>query len=147
MNMFLKLLFPAPPTPMATSALLLATRTTFGLMFLNHGIEKWMAYDTLSMSFPDPLGIGNALSLLCTIFAEVICSLCVIFGLLFRLSLLPMMFTMAVALVAIHANDPFVVREPALMYFILFFILLLAGPGYFSFDAAIRHRLRHKNGL
>lgn len=147
MNRFLKLLFPAPPTPMATSALLLTARLIFGLMFLNHGIEKWMAFGTLSISFPDPLGIGNTLSLICTIFAEVICSLCVIFGLLFRLALLPMIFAMAVALIAIHAYDPFIVREPALMYLAIFFILFLAGAGYFSFDAVIHNRIYHRNTI
>ena len=141
MNQLLKILFPAPPTPMAVSALILMSRLFFGMMFLNHGIEKWMTFDFLSMNFPDPLGIGNTLSLLCTIFAEVICSLCLIFGLLFRLALLPMIFAMTVALIAIHANDPFIIREPALMYLTIFFILLLSGPGYFSLDALIRQKI------
>lgn len=145
MNRFLKLLFPAPPTPMATSALLLMSRIVFGLMFLTHGIDKWMAFETLSDSFPDPLGIGHTLSLICTIFAEVICSLCVILGILFRLSILPMIFAMAVALIAIHAYDPFIVREPALMYLAIFIIMFLAGPGYFSLDAAVRYKLTHRN--
>lgn len=144
MNRFLKILFPAPPTPMATSALILMSRLFFGMMFLNHGIEKMMAFEMLSTSFPDPLGIGSTLSLLGTIFAEVVCSLSIIFGLLFRLALLPMIFAMAVALIAIHTNDPFIVREPALMYLTIFFILLLAGPGYFSLDAVIHQRITRR---
>ncbi len=143
MNRFLKLLFPAPPSPVAASALILAARIIFGMFFLNHGLDKLMAFASLSISFPDPLGIGNTLSLVSIIFAEVVCSLCVIFGIFFRLTLLPMIFAMCVALIAIHANDPFIVREPALIYLSIFILLLFSGAGYFSFDTIIRNRLPH----
>ncbi|MBQ2779690.1 MAG: DoxX family protein [Bacteroidaceae bacterium] len=143
MNRFLRLLFPAPPSPVAASALILAARIIFGMFFLSHGIDKLMAFSALAISFPDPLGIGSTLSLVSIIFAEVVCSLCIIFGVLFRLALLPMIFAMCVALIAIHGNAPFVVREPALIYLSIFVLLLLSGAGYFSIDTMIRNRMPH----
>ena len=76
---------------------LLALRLLFGGLLLMHGIMKIIDFDVLSVSFPDPLGIGSTYSLALAIFAEAACSCAFILGLLFRLSLLPMITTMAVA--------------------------------------------------
>lgn len=76
---------------------LLALRLLFGGLLLMHGIMKIIDFYVLSVSFPDPLGIGSTYSLALAIFAEAACSCAFILGLLFRLSLLPMITTMAVA--------------------------------------------------
>lgn len=64
---------------------------------LTHGVQKLMSYDELSVSFPDPVGVGSRLSLQLAIFAELLCSLGVITGLLFRLAVIPVIVTMSVA--------------------------------------------------
>lgn len=138
MNRTLRLLFPETPKESFPSLLILALRVAFGLLFLRHGIEKTAAFDELITSFPDPLGVGSTLSLSLVIFAELFCSIAFIIGALFRLCLIPMMFTMIMAVFVIHGNDAFAIKETALMYLMLFAVLFVSGPGKFSVDAMIR---------
>jgi putative oxidoreductase len=62
------------------------------------------------------------------------CSIAFIFGILYRLSMIPMMFTMCMAFFVIHGNDPFNVKEMALVYLIVFVLMYIAGPGKFAVD-------------
>ncbi len=137
-----RLLMPSPHTSVLSSSLLLAARIVFGLLFLNHGIGKWVAFTDLAMSFPDPLGVGSSISLLLVLFAEVLCSIAFIIGFLFRITLLPMIFTMIMAVFVIHSGDPIEVREPAIIYLTVFIIIFISGPGKFSVDATIQRYLQ-----
>ena len=134
-----RFLFPEQPSYTAQSLIILAARIAFGLMLLNHGVDKWFAMESASLSFPDPLGIGSMLSFSLVIFAEVFCSVGFIFGALYRLCLIPMIITMVVATFVIHANDPFAVKEQALVYLVIFTLMFFTGPGRFSVDALIRN--------
>ncbi len=118
----------------AYSLFLLFARIIFGGFFLLHGIEKMINYDQLSAIFPDPLGTGHEISLMLAIFAELFCSLAFICGFLYRLALLPMIFTMGMAFFKIHAADPFAVKEPALIYMLVFIFLYITGPGKYALD-------------
>lgn len=130
-------LLPDTAGPMLTSSLLLAMRLIFGFLFLNHGISKWIAFESLALSFPDPLGIGSTVSLLLCMFAEIICSIGFILGAAYRLSLVPMIIAMAVALFSVHSGAPITTKEPALIYLCIFCIMFLWGPGYFSIDSLL----------
>lgn len=130
-------LLPSPHTSILSSSLLLVARFIFGLMFLRHGIDKWIAYDSLSISFPDPLGVGSNISLLLAIFAELICSIAFILGFLYRILLLPMIFAMGLAVFVIHSGESLAVRELAIIYLTIFVLMYIAGPGNFSVDAVI----------
>lgn len=112
MNAILRLIFPATPSGAGTSWLLLAARIVFGTLMMTHGIAKWQHFATLSATFPDPLGLGSRTSLVLAIFAEVVCTLGFITGTLYRLALVPMIFTMCVAFFSVHGGDPFAAREP-----------------------------------
>lgn len=131
-------LFKEPHLPMAYSVMLLAARIVFGTMYLSHGVAKWTVFNEASINFPDPLGLGATLSFWLVMFAEVVCSIGFILGALFRICLIPMIFTMCVALFVIHANDPLAVKEPALMYLTIFVLMYFSGPGRFSIDEILR---------
>lgn len=131
-------IFPPAPSQMLSSGLLLAARVAIGVLFMSHGVAKWSAFESLAMSFPDPLGVGSTVSLLLVLFAEVVCSIGFILGAAFRLCLLPMIFAMAVAFFVIHSGDALSVREPSLLYLIIFILMFFAGPGYFSLDSTLR---------
>lgn len=135
MYTFRKFMYPTPPAHIGASVLILAARIFFGLLLINHGITKWLAFENIAISFPDPLGVGSLISLILTIFAEVFCSMGFILGLLYRLCLIPMIFTMCIAAFVIHGNDPLTTKEPALMFLFIFIILFIAGPGYISVDS------------
>ena len=123
---------------MTYSVMLLAARIVFGTMYLSHGVAKWTVFNDAIEKFPDPLGLGATLSFWLVMFAEVVCSIGFILGALFRICLIPMIFTMCVALFVIHANDPLAVKEPALMYLTIFVLMYFSGPGRFSIDEILR---------
>ena len=141
MTAILRILFPEAPSGAGASCLLLAARIVFGVLLMTHGIAKWQNFDTLCATFPDPLGIGSHTSLLLAIFAEVICSLGFITGTLYRLALIPMIFTMCIAFFSVHKGDPFAVRELAMLYLAAFVLLWIAGPGRYAVDNLIARRL------
>lgn len=115
---------------------LLVLRLFFGIsMALAHGLPKLQRFSELQTSFPDPLGMGSLLSLSFAIFAELACALAVALGLLFRLSLLPLIITMVVAAFIVHGHDPFNKQELALAYLSVYVALIFAGPGRFSVDS------------
>ena len=136
-------LFPTKSNTTKVSLLLLAVRIIFGILLMNHGIQKWSSFQELSTVFPDPLGIGSPLSLGLAIFGELVCSMAFIIGFLYRLAMIPMIFTMIVAFFVIHANDVFAVKELAFIYLVVFVLMYIAGPGKFSIDYFIGSKLAH----
>lgn len=144
MSVIYKFLFPSKPDGTAMSLLILALRIVFGLLLMSHGVQKWANFSAMSDSFPDPLGIGSQLSLILAIFGEMVCSIAFIFGFLYRLAMIPMIFTMCMAFFVIHANDPFATKELAFVYLAIFILLYITGPGKYSLDHFIAKALSHQ---
>lgn len=142
--MIYKLLFPLKPLDTNVSLFLLTARIIFGALFMSHGIQKITQFSELSQTFPDPLRVGSTISLTLAIFGELICCLLFIFGLLYRLALIPMIFTMIMAFFIIHGNDPFAARELSFVYLIIFILLFISGPGKYSIDRLIAKKLIKK---
>ena len=111
---------------------------------MNHGIQKWSNFQEMSAVFPDPLGIGSPLSLGLAIFGELVCSMAFIIGFLYRLAMIPMIFTMIVAFFVVHATDVFAVKELAFIYLVVFILMYIAGPGKFSIDHIIGNELSRR---
>lgn len=122
--MLKRFLFPSKPDGTFISVILLTVRVVFGILMMNHGIDKWANYQELSAVFPDPLGIGSPLSLSLAIFGELACSMAFIIGFLYRLAMIPMIFTMCVAFFVVHGSDPFAVKELAFVYLGIFSTIL-----------------------
>ena len=142
--MLKRFLFPVKPDGTFISVILLIVRVVFGVMLMNHGIDKWANYQELSAVFPDPLGIGSPLSLGLAIFCELACSMAFIIGFLYRLAMIPMIFTMCVAFFIVHADDPFAVKELAFVYLVVFVLMYIVGPGKFAVDRWISKSLFRK---
>lgn len=119
------------------SVLLLVIRVLFGLLFLSHGYDKLMSHSLMANLFADPFGLGSTLSFWMVVFAEVVCSFALIFGILQRLVLIPMMITMCTAFFVIHSGAPFASKELSFIYLLMFVVLFITGPGRYSFDAVI----------
>lgn len=125
---------------------LLIYRVVFGgFMLFGHGWGKLMSFSEKAATFPDPLGIGNELSMASAVFCEVICSALVVLGLATRVAVLPLVFTMVIAAFVVHGGDPFFMaggasKEPALIYLFAFALLFFTGPGCFSADTLIGQR-------
>ena len=142
--MLKRFLFPVKPDGTFISVILLIVRVVFGVMLMNHGIDKWANYQELSAVFPDPLGIGSPLSLGLAIFGELACSMAFIIGFLYGLAMIPMIFTMCVAFFIVHADDPFAVKELAFVYLVVFVLMYIVGPGKFAVDRWISKSLFRK---
>ena len=142
--MLKRFLFPVKPDGTFISVILLIVRVVFGVMLMNHGIDKWANYQELSAVFPDPLGIGSPLSLGLAIFGELACSMAFIIGFLYRLAMIPMIFTMCVAFFIVHADDPFAVKDLAFVYLVVFVLMYIVGPGKFAVDRWISKSLFRK---
>ena len=71
------------------------------------------------------------------------CSVGFIVGAFYRLALIPMIFTMCVALFVVHGDDPFAVKELAAIYLSVFVLMYISGPGNYALDRLIAERLRN----
>ena len=135
--MIRKFLFPEYSKRVWPSLTLLAFRILFGILMMIHGYQKFAQFDTLKENFPDPIGVGSEFSLALAIFGELICPAAFMVGLLYRLTMIPMLITMGVAFFIIHGNDPFANKELAFVYLAVFVIMYLAGPGKYAIDSII----------
>lgn len=122
---------------------LLFLRVVTGIFMLTHGYKKLlMLTGGGPIQFADPIGIGMTASLIMAVFAEVICSVLLIFGLATRFSVIPLIFTMLVAALVIHADDGFARKELPLLYASVLAVIAIAGPGRLSLDNLIHRKLK-----
>lgn len=114
---------------------LLILRLGVGGLMLTHGTPKLLRlFGSEEIVFADPFGVGMGISLALAVFAEFICSILVIIGLGTRLAVIPLIVTMCTAAFIIHASDPFQRKEMALVYLLIFVVLLITGAGKHSLD-------------
>jgi len=119
-------------TPVHLAILML--RIGIAVLMWTHGIPKLIMLITGSIHFTDPIGLGSLLSLILSTFAEAICILFIFLGLGTRLATIPLIINMSVAAFIQHAADPIGTKEKALLYLLVFVVLLFTGAGRFSFD-------------
>ena len=132
--------------PQNLNFVLLITRLAVGSFMLSHGIPKLMKFfSTGDITFSDPLGVGTIPSLMMAIFAEVFCSIFVILGLGTRIAVIPLIITMLVAVILVHASDPFGKKELGLMYLTVYTILLVMGSGKYSMDEWLLKRQKKED--
>lgn len=114
---------------------LLFIRIIVGVFMLTHGYGKLlMLTGDGPVQFADPIGIGETASLILAVFAEFICSILLILGVVTRLSAIPLFITMVVAALIVHAPDPFTRKELPLLYAAVYLAIAVAGAGKYSFD-------------
>ncbi|HBE64776.1 MAG TPA: DoxX family protein [Rhodopirellula baltica] len=124
-------------SPKQVSYGLLALRVAFGCFMLVHGLQKVIGFSTISEGFPDPLGMGHQLSLVCAIATEVGCSILLILGLGTRVAVSGLAFTMFVALFLVHGSDPWKAKELAAVYLAVYTVIFITGPGEWSLDQVL----------
>ena len=114
---------------------ILFMRIFIGAMMLTHGIGKLQNYNAIVNSFPDPLGIGSAVSFAIITFVEVGCSVLIIMGLFTRLATLPLIFGMFVATFIAFPDKSFAAGELSFVYMGIYIMLLISGGGRYTIDA------------
>jgi putative oxidoreductase len=113
-------------------------------MFFAHGLDKLTNFNELSQTFPNVLGFGSYFSLMVSIFCEFCCSLFLITGLMVRITVIPMIVSMAVAFFDVH-DGMLPQGELALIYLIMFLLLYITGPGRFSIDYLIDKKIKSES--
>lgn len=114
---------------------LLLLRVGFGGFMLTHGIPKMSMLSNPS-DFGDPISVGATLSLILTLIGEVVAPIMIIIGFKTKWAAIPAAITMFVAAFIVHAKDDLATKEHALLYFIAFVVIFLAGAGKYSVDKA-----------
>lgn len=114
---------------------LLILRVGFGGFMLTHGIPKISMLSNPS-DFGDIIGVGATLSLILALIGEVVAPIMLIIGFKTKWAAIPAAITMFVAAFVVHAKDDLATKEHALLFFIIFVVLFLAGAGKYSIDKA-----------
>jgi putative oxidoreductase len=136
----IKKIFTPGTDSLCTNLALLVLRVWLGVaMLASHGFDKLTTFGDKSASFPDPLGVGHAMSLALVVFAEFFCSLLLVVGLLTRFGAFVLAINMAVAFFIVHkgALSGEHSGELAFIYLAGYVALLIAGPGRFSADGSL----------
>lgn len=125
----------------ATDIAVLIARTGIATLMLTHGFPKLMMLISGGpILFPPVFGMSPELSLTLAVFAEVLCSVLLFAGLGTRFALIPLFITMMVAALLIHSADPFSVKEPAILYSLVFGSLFFTGSGRYSLDYLLQKK-------
>lgn len=116
-----------------------STRQDLGLLFLRisgalfllwvHGLPKLLNYSEQLQLIEDPFHLGANITLLLAIFAEVLCPLLIIAGVLVRLACLPILAVVLIALLVVHPEWTLFEGQFGWLLLIIFTTLLISGPG------------------
>jgi putative oxidoreductase len=107
-----------------------------GSMLWIHGLDKFMSLLHGSTKFLNPIGLGEAPSLVLAAFAECVCTVLLVLGLFTRLAAFILVVNMAVAFFVVNSASAKgnVNGELAWLYLVGYLALLFAGAGKFSLD-------------
>ena len=102
-----------------------------GALFLLwvHGLPKWLNYSEQLKLIEDPFHLGAHVTLLLAIFAEVLCPLLIIAGVLVRLACLPILAVLLIAMLVVHPQWTLFEGQFGWLLLIIFTSVLIAGPG------------------
>ncbi|WP_248750331.1 DoxX family protein [Pseudomonas sp. MWU15-20650] len=113
---------------------LLFLRGSGGLFLLwVHGLPKLLHYREQLTLIEDPFHLGANITLLLAIFAEVLCPLLIITGVLVRLACLPILAVLLIAMLVVHPEWTLLEGQFGWLLLIIFTSLLIAGPGRLTF--------------
>jgi len=112
------------------------------LLFV-HGLPKLLDFKAQLALIEDPFHMGAALTLSMAIFAEVLCPLLILTGVLVRLACLPILFLLLVALVVVHSEWSVEQGQFGWLLIIIFTSVLIAGPGRLALNVRLPGALRY----
>ena len=123
---------------------LLFLRVSGGLFLLwVHGLPKLLDFNAQLQLIEDPFHLGAHLTLCLAIFAEVLCPLLIVGGVLARLACLPILFVLLVALLVVHPQWSMAEGQFGWLLLILFTTVFIAGPGRLALNVRLPGVLRY----
>lgn len=124
-------------SPMGFNISMLLLRLGAGGLMLQHGYDKLVKFGSMKNEFMSFLGMGSTISLSLTIFAEFFCAMFIIMGLFTRITVIPLIIAMGVALFKAHNGDFWGKGEAAALYLTAYAVIFICGPGKVSVDGMI----------
>ena len=115
-------------------ALLLIRIVFAGSMLYGHGLSKFYRLIEGNLSFANPIGIGEAPTLVLAVFSEFLAPLFILIGYKTKIFSFFPAATMFVAAFIVHLSDPFARKEKAILFLIGFIVIMMKGPGKYSID-------------
>lgn len=115
-------------------ALLILRLVFAGSMIYGHGLGKLNKLISGDLSFGNPIGIGEAPTLILAVFSEFFAPIFILIGFKTKFFSFFPAATMFVAAFIVHMGDPFGRVEKALLFLAVFSVLMLTGPGKYSID-------------
>ena len=115
-------------------ALLLVRIVFAGSMLYGHGLSKFYRLIEGNLSFANPIGIGEAPTLVLAVFSEFLAPLFILVGYKTKIFSFFPAATMFVAAFIVHLSDPFARKEKAILFLIGFIVIMMMGPGKYSID-------------
>jgi putative oxidoreductase len=112
-------------------------------LFFVHGLPKLLDFNAQLLVIEDPFHMGVMLTLCMAIFAEVLCPLLILVGVLARLACLPILFLLLVALVLVHPEWSIEQAQFGWLLTIIFSSVLIAGPGSLALNRCFAGALRY----
>ncbi|MBS4085978.1 DoxX family protein [Pseudomonas rustica] len=123
---------------------LLFLRVSGGLFLLwVHGLPKLLDFSAQLQLIEDPFHLGSHLTLMLAIFAEVVCPLLIVAGVLARLACVPILFVLLVALLVVHPQWSVAEGQFGWLLLILFATVFIAGPGRLALNVRLPGVLRY----
>ena len=123
---------------------LLFLRVSGGLFLLwVHGLPKLLDFSAQLQLIEDPFHLGSHLTLMLAIFAEVVCPLLIVAGVLARLACVPILFVLLVALLVVHPQWSVAEGQFGWLLLILFATVFIAGPGRLAISVRLPGVLRY----
>ena len=126
--------------PYILDTILLIVRLSIAALMLTHGLpklSKLMAGGEIK--FANPIGLGPTVSLILVVFSEVFCSFLIAIGYKTRLATIPLIITMLVAAFITHYGDGIHKQEKALLYVLIYLMILIKNGGKFSLDNLLKN--------
>lgn len=115
-------------------ALLLIRIVFAGSMLYGHGLSKFYRLIEGNLSFANPIGIGEAPTLVLAVFSEFLAPIFILVGYKTKIFSFFPAATMFVAAFIVHLSDPFARKEKAILFLIGFIVIMMMGPGKYSID-------------
>ena len=136
-NLFLRLLW-APAQDLG----LLFLRLSGALLLLYvHGLPKIINFAGELAHIDDPLHVGRAFTLGFAIFAEVLCPVLIVPGILTRLASAAVLVLLGVSMFLVHPDWSVAEGQFGWLLMIVFGSIALMGAGRYSIDAALAQKI------
>jgi len=120
---------------------LLFLRLTGALLLLYvHGLPKIIKFAGELQHIDDPLHVGRAFTLGFAIFAEVLCPVLILPGILTRLASVVVLILLGVSMLLVHADWSIAEGQFGWLLMIVFGSIALMGAGRYSIDAALNQK-------